>query len=119
MFLNSRVFVLFFVMLWRCSENGRPLKGDIFAAFSQLEQLAFLEKNLVKDLEQYVTQEEIRLGMLKKFTVDVKEASEDNKLRSPVSCYHVIKRFIFGWNNLKSFLNQAKAKGMSHLFLPT
>ncbi|XP_013142464.1 PREDICTED: prolyl 4-hydroxylase subunit alpha-2-like [Papilio polytes] len=73
-------------------------RAELFTAISDIEPLLATQKTIIDDLDDYVTKEEKRLGVLKK-QIDVYRrehelamADVDNYLGNPINAFTLIKR---------------------------
>ncbi|XP_046656304.1 prolyl 4-hydroxylase subunit alpha-1-like isoform X1 [Daphnia pulicaria] len=86
--------------------------GEVFTALSEMEGLVTTELELVRHLDNYIQEEEIRLKQLKRFLEEYEsmyqEASEDvsQYLSNPVNAYLLVKRLTSDWKQVEEVMTQ-------------
>lgn len=93
--------------------------SEIFTALSHVEQLVNIEMELSDVLDDYISEQELRLKKLRSFSEDVREAMDQAKsnreqyIGHPVNTYLMIKRLVKEWTqHVKSVEQEGDAEGI-------
>ncbi|XP_046453899.1 prolyl 4-hydroxylase subunit alpha-1-like isoform X1 [Daphnia pulex] len=86
--------------------------GEIFSSLADMEGLVSTEFELMKQLDNYIQEEEIRLkrlrGFLEEYENNHHEASEDvsKYLANPLNAYLLVKRLTSDWKKVEGVMTQ-------------
>ena len=108
------ILLLAFFLQFQCL----GIDGLAYTAMTRLEDLAMIEKELVQYLDEYIAAEKAKLEQVVKLAEQVtkehsKRTSNDTRelYRNPVEVYSLIKRFVYQWKELQSYLQNNNSKG--------
>ncbi|KAI9553536.1 hypothetical protein GHT06_021454 [Daphnia sinensis] len=101
-----------YVMCTLLVTQFKSVSGEMFSALADLEGLVSTEFELVKQLDNYIQEEETRLKRLRGFLEEYEslyhEASADvsKYLANPVNAYLLVKRLTSDWKKVEKVVTQ-------------